>query len=457
MKVGTKIISTLAILLAGISGSYGQEETDQLPALPIHLDTLDNGLVVVYQPDPATDDVSVEFWMRAGTAHEEADQYGLAHFYEHVTPYGLEGKPDQRSVFDTHLTGSNAQTLKDFTRYYLKTQPAGLAVTLEYAADRMAASSDAITDSKVEHQRERVLSEIGRQSKHPFWSIEGATALDQAGFGTAHPYGHSGYGTLANNQHFTVADFQNWHTRYLHPENSILFIIGNFEEPEARILVERYFAPIPKREAQAPIAIPDIDQLQRIMEVQTASGSQVHYCVQVWGLPEYGHPDHPQLLLTAYILENRLKQVLSDGWSMPGEASPGVSYRVFRKGGQLTAYLPFAEGAREMKVSQELKNLVQDLLSQGFTAAELAMAKAQANEDMRGRLDKLGFQSSRTELIGQGLLFMDDPYFYQKEWEALRAASVIDVQQVVEKWLTNGAAEVTIFGEPKTKEKDKNK
>lgn len=451
-----KIVHGICLLLPAIPLG-AQNELPELPSSYIQVDTLDNGLQVVYQTDPSADEVAIEFWMKAGVAHEEADQYGLAHFYEHVTPYGLEGKPEKRVAFDSFLTGSNAQTLKDFTRYYLKTKPAGLAVTLEYAADRMASDATAITNSKVEHQRERVLSEIGRQSKHPFWSIEGATALDQAAFGSRHTYGHSGYGALANNQHFTVAQFQAWHKRYLQPENSILFIVGNFEVSEARDLVERHFAPIPKGHVQAPVAIPDINHDQRIMDVQTETGSQVHYRVLVWPLPEYGHPDHPGLLLAAYLLENRLKQVRPDGWSIPEDTSPGVLHRTYRKGGQLVAYLPHVEDSRGKRVSQQLEQVVVELLAEGFTAAELAMAKDQAGQYMQKKLARLGFQSSRTELIGQGLLFAGDPGFYQKEWKQLQAASIEDVMQTIQHWLNNDPAEVTILGKPKTAADDKNK
>lgn len=365
-------------LLVAVIPLGAQNDFPELPGLSIRVDTLENGLQVVYQSDPSVEEVAVEFWMKAGVAHEQPDQLGIAHFYEHVTPYGLIGRPEKREVFDSFLTGSNAQTLKDFTRYYLKTKPAGLAVTLEYAADRMGAHATAITDSKVEDQRDRVLNEIGRQSKHPFWSMEGATALDRAAFGSRHPYGHSGYGTLANNRHFTVAQFQAWHNRYLQPENSILFIVGHFSEPEARELVERYFASIRSGGGQAPTAIPDIDHRQRMMEVQTATGAPAHYRVLVWPLPGYGHPDHPQLLLTAYLLENRLKQVRPDGWSIPEGASPGVLYRTYRKGGQLVAYLPYAENFRKDQVNRQLHKVVRELLAEGFTAAELAMAKDQS-------------------------------------------------------------------------------
>lgn len=455
MHLIAKIISGLTILLTSLIPGYGQGSND-LPVLTIRTDTLENGLQVVYQPDSSAGEVVVEFWMKAGVAHEQTDQFGIAHFYEHVTPYGLTGKPEKRIEFDSFLTGSNAQTLKDFTRYYLKTKPTGLSVTLEYVADRMGADATAITDRKVTYELERVLSEIDRQAKHPFWSIEGATALDQSAFGSRHPYGHSSYGTLANNQQFAVADFQSWHTRYLHPANSILFIVGNFRESEARDLVERYFARIPTGHARAPMAIPSVDHDQRNMEVHTETGSPTHYRVWVWPLPEYGHDDHPALLLTAYLLENRLKQVRPDGWSMPEDASPGVLHRTFRKGGQLVAYLPYVANSRGKRVAQQLEQVVRELLAEGFTVAELAMVKGQALEDGQKKLARLGFQSSRTELIGQGLLFAGDPAFYQKEWQQVQSASVGDIQRVMDKWLVGNAAEVIILGKLNRTEDGKN-
>jgi len=448
-----RIVSGICLLLAT---SCLRAQTE-LPKLRIQLDTLANGLQVVYQPDLSTDEVAVEFWMKAGVAHEPSGLYGLAHYYEHVTPYGLVTKPDRRSLFDSLRTGSNAQTLKDFTRYYLKNKPAGLAVTLEYVADRIAAPSAAISERKVEYERKRVFREIDRQAKHPFWSIEGSTVLDVAAFGPDHPYGHGPYGTLKNNQHFEVSDFQVWHDRYLRPNNGILFIVGNVGVAEARILVERYFSPIPKGPVQAPEAIPDTDHSQRILDVQTQTKAPAHYRALVWPLPEYGHPDHPALLLSAYLLDNRLKQVAPDGWSIPGDSAPGVLHRIYRKGGQMVAYLPYVENSRGKRVSRQLEQVVRELLAEGFTAAELATAKDQAADDIQQKLARLGFQSSRTELIGQGLLFAGDPEFYRKEWQQVQAASREDVVQTMQYWLKNDAAAVTILGNLQTNEEKKNK
>jgi hypothetical protein len=158
------------------------------------------------------------------------------------------------------------------------------------------------------------------------------------------------------------------------------------------------------------------------------------------------HTDYPELLLTAYILEKRLKQVHPDGWNMPGDTSPGVLHRTYRQGGQLIAYLPFGEDSRADKVARQLKQVVSVLLTKGFSTAELAMVKDQAAKDMQKKLDRLGFQSSRTELIGQGLLFAGDASFYQKEWQQLQSASVGDIQRVMDKWLARTASEVIING-----------
>jgi len=428
----------------------------ELPVLQIQIDTLENGLQVIYQPDSSVGEVVVEFWMKAGIAHEAPGQYGIAHFYEHVTPYGLTGKPEKRIEFDSFLTGSNAQTLKDFTRYYLKTKPAGLAVTLEYAADRMAASADAITEAKVARERKRVLREIERQSKYPFWSLEGGNGLDQATFGPNHPYGHGAYGTLDNNRQFSRADFQQWHDQYLWPENSILFLVGSFDESKAREFVQTYFETITKEVGNPPATIPEPSFTDRINKGRAQTKAGAHYSLLVWPLPEYGHRDHPAVLLTAYLLEHRLRQMQPGGWNMPAETSPGVLYRTYDKGGQLAAYVPFSKDSEGERVSQQLQEAVRGLLDKGITTAELAMAKDQAGADLRSKLDRLGFQSSRTELIGQGLLFAGDADFYRKEWRQMQGASVGDVQRVMDKWLAGTATEVVILGEPNRTEEGKN-
>ena len=159
--------------------SFVQNQSDTLDSIQMkyELYKLKNGLQVLLQSDSSVDQVSVEFWLAVGIRDEPSNKYGLAHFFEHVTPYGLRGKTKEQELFKTYRTDSNAQVKKDFTRYYVKVKPEGLDLALQYTAERLTAKSIEIDNEKVESERVRVLAEIERNSKNPWWSAEGALTL----------------------------------------------------------------------------------------------------------------------------------------------------------------------------------------------------------------------------------------------------------------------------------------
>src|SRR5437868_8965479 len=101
---------------------------------------LPNGMRILLMPDARESEVSVEFWLHTGARDEAMGKQGLAHFFEHATPYGFQNDAAARAQFRSMLTDSNAQTQKDYTRYYVKLKPEGLDLVLRYEAERMTAN-----------------------------------------------------------------------------------------------------------------------------------------------------------------------------------------------------------------------------------------------------------------------------------------------------------------------------
>jgi hypothetical protein len=62
-----------------------------------------------------------------------------------------------------------------------------------------------------------------------------------------------------------------------------------------------------------------------------------------------------------------------------------------------------------------LRREVATLIANGVTDAELQRAREADIEEIRQALTRLGFEDSRTELLGEGALFADDPDAYLKE------------------------------------------
>jgi predicted Zn-dependent peptidase len=80
---------------------------------------------------------------------------------------------------------------------------------------------------------------MNRQEANPFYGPLATSARDRLTFGAEHVYGHSTYGTDAENRSFTSGDIRKWYDRYFYAENIILFISGNFNKDNLKPVIER--------------------------------------------------------------------------------------------------------------------------------------------------------------------------------------------------------------------------
>lgn len=80
-----------------------------------------NNLKTLVIPNEQTQVVTVQIWFRAGSSHENKDQWGLAHFLEHMFFKGTKKRPDGQIMKEVESFGGevNAFTSFDYTCYYI--------------------------------------------------------------------------------------------------------------------------------------------------------------------------------------------------------------------------------------------------------------------------------------------------------------------------------------------------
>ncbi len=86
-------------------------------------------------------------------------------------------------------------------------------------------------------------------------------------------------------------------------------------------------------------------------------------------------------------------------------------------------------------LEQLLREEVERLVKSKISKAELASAKQKEVEYIKEMRENLGFQWSRTELLGEGLLFTDQPDFYLTRLEMQAKVKAKDLRKVAKKWL----------------------
>ncbi|MAE95256.1 MAG: peptidase M16 [Deltaproteobacteria bacterium] len=227
---------------------------------PCRRHTLSNGLVVILHEDRALPLVAVNLWYRVGSKDEPQGRTGFAHLFEHLMFMGTESVPGDGfdQLMEAHGGQNNASTSPDQTTYYSWGPKALLPTLLWLEADRMAGLGHAMTQEKLDLQREVVRNER-RQSyeNRPY----GRTWLEMPGllYPKGHPYHHPVIGSHEDLLAASVDDVRGFFDAWYVPSNASLVVAGDFDSdvllPELAALFERIEnRPHPPHRTAAPIA-----------------------------------------------------------------------------------------------------------------------------------------------------------------------------------------------------------
>ena len=225
--------------------------------MPIPVDTyrLPNGLFVTLSEDHSTPIVAVNLWYHVGSANERDGRTGFAHLFEHMLFQGSEHVASNEHFELIQRAGGtlNGSTWLDRTNYFETVPSNQLAVALWLEADRMGALLPAMTQQKLDTQRDVVMNErrwsVDNQPYGTWWE-----RLPALAFPPSHPFHHSLIGSFEDLAAASLDDIAQFFRTFYTPDNAVLTIAGDFDPSEARALVERYFGGIPHGAGKPPLA-----------------------------------------------------------------------------------------------------------------------------------------------------------------------------------------------------------
>ncbi len=224
-----------------------------MPQIPIERRMLDNGLRVVLSRDPRAPLVAVNLWYDVGSKHEKPGKTGFAHLFEHMMFQGSANVEKGQHFSLVQAAGGtlNASTWLDRTNYFETLPGHELELALWLEADRMASLLPAMTQEKLDNQRDVVKNERR-------WSVDnqpyGVVGREHAGarLPRVHPYHHSTIGSMEDLSAASLEDVGEFFSTYYAPNNAVLTVAGDFETDAAMTMIERHFGPIPANPALPP-------------------------------------------------------------------------------------------------------------------------------------------------------------------------------------------------------------
>ena len=214
---------------------------------------LDNGLDVILAPDDSVPFVWVNLWYAVGSKDEKPGRTGFAHLFEHLMFQGSEHyNDDYFKPLQAVGARINGTTNFDRTNYFEGVPAEHLPLALFMESDRMGWLLPALTDERLKNQQDVVRNERRQRYENRPYGMVWVWLFENL-YPESHPYHVPTIGKhedlMAATLDDTKAFFKTWYV----PNNATLTIAGDFDDAEARELVERYFGEIPRGEQPTPV------------------------------------------------------------------------------------------------------------------------------------------------------------------------------------------------------------
>ena len=289
------------------------EPSLDIPRLDAQVHTLPNGLEILLREDADHPLVSVQFWIRAGSIHEENwTGAGLAHCVEHMLFKGTQKRTAEDITKHIQERGGyvNAYTSFNRTVYWID----GLAEHTEGYLDILAdmVRNTRLDPAELAREQDVIRREMAMDHDDPDSTLH---HLMQATAFRKHPLGHPIIGHRAVFDQVSHADVAAFIARHYVPNNCFVVITGAFDSKKILKAATKLLGDW-KRSPFEPVHLPSEPPLKgRREEFRTFPTDQTRVSLG-WQAPGEAHPDKAALDVIGFLLgsgrSSRLYQELRE-------------------------------------------------------------------------------------------------------------------------------------------------
>jgi zinc protease len=404
--------------------------------IPIDSETLSNGLRVIYSEDHVAPLVAVNLWYHVGSANEREGRTGFAHLFEHMLFQGSANVAANEHFELVQRAGGtlNGSTWLDRTNYFETVPSNQLAIALWLEADRMGRLLPAMTQQKLDTQRDVVKNErrwsVDNQPYGTWWE-----KLPALTFPPTHPYHHSLIGSMEHLSEASLEDVAEFFATWYTPDNAVLTIAGDFDPVEARALVHQYFSAIPRN--PSPPSRPDFSvppQFDGAMREVAEDDVQLPRAIVAMRIPPSGSDAWYAASVAGAILGmrkgSRLYRRLVRELKVAADA--GAYTFDLTKGADLLVVDATANGdvpadRLERAVHDEIDAFTRD----GVTEQELSRALALIETDF---VSSLQSAQDRADTLSKFATYFGDPALVNEQPGRYRAVTAAQVTAFAREW-----------------------
>ena len=339
--------------------------------------TLDNGLDVVLYKDNSIPSVAVNLWYKVGSANEKPGKTGLAHLFEHMMFQGSQNVPKEMHFKYVQEAGGtlNGSTSLDRTNYYETLPSPSLDLALWLESDRMGFFLPALTQEKLDNQREVVMNERRQRYDNQPYGLAWELLFSNL-FPENHPYHWPTIGWMKDIESYTLEDVRSFFKTYYAPNNASLVIAGDIDYDYAIKSVEKYFAEIKPYPNIPEVVVPDFE-LQENKYITYEDNVQLPRLYLMWKSNALYKEDDAKLDVLADALSSSKNSRLYK--KLIFEKQLAIDAFAFQYSAQREGIFIIIATARPGVTLEELKELIfaelEKIYAEGITQEELAKAK----------------------------------------------------------------------------------
>jgi len=395
--------------------------------IPFEEYDLDNGLHVILHHDPTLPQVVVNLWYGVGSKDEVVGRSGFAHLFEHLMFMGTTRLPGSGfdDVMERHGGWNNAWTSEDATDYY-SVGPSNLLQTLIWLeADRMDGLAGAMTQEKLDLQRDVVRNERRQSVEETPYGVVW-DAMPGALYPDGHPYAHSVIGSHEDLEAATLDDVIGFFDAWYVPQNASLVIAGDFDAEQVRSWIDGYFGHLPATPVPERPAVPAVDRPEQAV-VELSDDVEIPMTLMMWHTPEALAEGDAAFDFVASILgegrSSRLYQRLIHTDQSALEADAAQYSQLLSSLFMVSAKPSEGHTIEEIEValSEELARLAAD----GPTAEEMDRVRNAMQVDFLERLEPL---RARASSLNRYRYLTGDAGYVQQDVDRYTALTAADVQ-----------------------------
>ena len=390
---------------------------------------LDNGLRVVLSPDTSVPVVAVNLWYGVGSRNEAPGRTGFAHLFEHMMFQGSAHVPKNRHFELIERAGgsSNATTWFDRTNYFETVPSHHLDLALWLEADRMGWMVPAMTQDKLDNQRDVVKNEKRqRYDNQPYGDWD--ERLQKLLWPEGHPYRHTVIGSMEDLDAASLEDVASFFETFYRPNNAVLTVAGDFNEATVLDKVNRWFGDIAEGDAVPPVPgrreLPDV--LGSTVRERVVADVPLPRVIVAYRIPPYSSDDFAVAEVARAVLgAGRASRLYERLVREQRIANDVVSYAfpLMEGASMMLVWATGFPGADETVLEEALVREVAALSD--VEAEEVERAIALTETDVVRSLETV---AHRADVLSMLELHFDDPGRVNREVDRLRAVTVDQIR-----------------------------